>query len=462
MNASFRRWLPLVPLVLLGATLAAPPAALAAEPTFERTEAHAVLGEDVVFSTVVRADAAPQAVEVLLHQPSDPSTYILAATVADGGGGSWTATSTLEGHVVPNTTIGYQFRVTAADGETALGPEGSVTVIDDRFDWQTISGSVVRVHWYSGGDAFASRALDTGETAVAHASELLGVTETEPIDFFIYDDEAAIRVALGPGTRENVGGEAHSNIRTMFALIEPSDLNADWPDVVITHELTHLVFNTAIDNLYHSPPRWLNEGIAVYLSEGYTGDWRAVVENNVRRDQIIPLDGLAGFFPTTFSSFSLAYGESVSAIDYFIATFGEATLWDLVGSYADGVSDDEAFEAATGGDVAAFNAAWMESLGLAVPEPVGPQPAPPGPVPPDWQVEPTSSPSSPASGQPPVTPVAPATPVPGSPSPTPVPSAPTGELLGWLLTGVALLAAAVVVVVLAMLLRGRRQPPPAG
>jgi hypothetical protein len=453
----------LLPLLFLAA-LAAAPAATAAEPTFEGTEARVVLGEPVVFSTTVHADSEPQAVELLLHQPSDPSTYILAATLEAAGGGSWTAASTLEGHVVPNTTLRYQFRVTAADGQSALGPEQSVTMTDERFDWQTISGPVVHVHWYSGGDEFARRALDTGETAIAHASELLGVTETEPIDFFIYDDETDFRAALGPGTRENVGGQAHADIRTLFALITPGDLNAGWPDVVIAHELTHLVFNTATDNLYHNPPRWLNEGIAVYLSEGYTGDWQAVVNNSVRRNQVIPLDGLAGFFPTTYDSFSLAYGESVSAIDYFIATYGEQTLWDLVRSYADGVSDDEAFESATGADVAAFNAAWMESLGLAVPEPVGPQPAPPGPVPPDWQLGPSNPPPTPAtsavpapSRQPDLTPPTGATPV----ATPPAASGATGEAVGWLLTAVVVLAALAVLVILGLMLRNRRpwQPP---
>ena len=39
--------------------------------------------------------------------------------------------------------------------------------------------------------------------------------------------------------------------------------------IVVPHELTHLVFDTAVTNPYHFPPRWLNEGLAVYLSEGY-------------------------------------------------------------------------------------------------------------------------------------------------------------------------------------------------
>ena len=47
------------------------------------------------------------------------------------------------------------------------------------------------------------------------------MTETEPVDFFIYADQDAFYDALGPGTRENVGGQAHADIRTLFALIAP-------------------------------------------------------------------------------------------------------------------------------------------------------------------------------------------------------------------------------------------------
>ena len=73
----------------------------------------------------------------------------------------------------------------------------------------------------------------------------------------------------GPATRENVGGQADAGIRTLFALIRPSEIDDAWVETVIPHELTHLVFDTAVYNPYHFPPRWLNEGLAVYESEGY-------------------------------------------------------------------------------------------------------------------------------------------------------------------------------------------------
>ena len=79
------------------------------------------------------------------------------------------------------------------------GRRSSIAYEDDRFDWKTLDGDVVRVHWYEGDQAFGQRALKIGEDAVAATAKLLGVTETEPIDFFIYADQAAFYDALGPG-----------------------------------------------------------------------------------------------------------------------------------------------------------------------------------------------------------------------------------------------------------------------
>jgi hypothetical protein len=74
---------------------------------------------------------------------------------------------------------------------------------------------------------------------------------------------------------------------------------------------------------------------------------------------IIPLDGLAGAFPTTRERFFLAYAESVSAVDRIVRVSGRDALVKLIRSYRDGVSDDDAFRAALGRDVAGFQADWL-------------------------------------------------------------------------------------------------------
>ena len=170
----------------------------------------------------------------------------------------------------------------------------------------------------------------------------------------------------------------------MFGLIPAAQIDDAWVGIVIPHELTHLVFDTAAKNAYHFPPRWLNEGVAVYESQGYGADDRSQVASSARDGSLIPLAGLTGQFPTSADRFRLAYAESVSSVDFLIRTYGPDALVKLINSYAGGLTDDEAFKAAIGVDVGAFNDAWLSDLHAKAPTKYGPQPAAPGPVPAAW------------------------------------------------------------------------------
>jgi hypothetical protein len=350
---------------------------------FDAPTATGSLSAPIVFSTTFQAPEAPTRVELLTRLAGGTSDLVREAAVNQDASGAWTATVTQLGFTSPNTRYEYRFRAVTPEG-SVTGPAGEFLVEDDRFDWQTLAGDVVTLHWYAGDDAFAERALRIGEDAIRNAADLLGVPEVAPVDFFVYDSPEALYGAMGPGTRENVGGQANSATRTLIGTIRTSDIASDWVDTLVTHELTHIVFADATDNPYHQPPRWLNEGLAVYLSDGYGVGDRAQVAGAAANGTLIPLTGIGGLFPTTYERFSLAYAESVSSVDFFIDTYGRDTLVRLITSYRDGVTDDEAFRAATGQDLAAFDDAWLAAQGAERPRPYGPQPAPPGPVPTDW------------------------------------------------------------------------------
>ena len=335
----------------------------------------------------VTLPASVQRIEALVHTGSDTRVLADDVPIPAAGAGLTSLTYHLDappGQLLPNTLVQVQFRVTLADGTTEEGPVATVRYEDTRFAWKTLTGTIVRVHWVQGDDAFGQRALQIGEAAVADTSRLLGVTETSPIDFFIYPDMKSFYDVLGPAARENVGGVAFPDIRTLLANIGPHAVNDAWVGIVIPHELTHLVFGTAVDNPYHAPPHWFNEGLAVYLSQGYDSGDRAQVESAVGDRSIMPLAALDGQFPTTADRFSLAYAESVSAIDYLIRTYGQAAMVTLIHSWGTGVSDDDAFQSALGVDVPGFQAGWLKAIGAPEPSPAGPKPAPPGPVPPGW------------------------------------------------------------------------------
>lgn len=382
--------------VVIAAVLALPASApVLAGGTFGTPSAVATWGKGVTFDQPVVLAEAPARVEVVIDTGGDPGSFVAESPVDSAG--ATTLTYTLDAGptgILPNTSFTAHWRITRGDRTVEEGPSVSVTYADTRFAWRTASGPIVRVHWYAGDAAFGQRALRIGEDGVAGAATLLGVRETRPVDFFVYADQAAFYDALGPGTRENVGGEADASIRTLFALITPAEIADPWVGIVIPHELTHLVFDTAVRNPYHLPPRWLNEGLAVYLAQGYGASDRSDVADAVRAADLMPLQALDGVFPTTGARFSLAYAESVSAIDFLVRTYGKDALVRLVRSYAAGPSDDEAFRAALGRDVAAFEAAWLADLGATEPVRRGPQAAPSGPLPSGWS-EATGSPGVP-------------------------------------------------------------------
>jgi hypothetical protein len=397
-------------LVAIWALLASAGSAAAADPvSFGKPTATSSFGKSLDFKQPVSLDGTPLRVEVLIETPGEigPSVVPVPPPASVGATTLDYSLDLTGGNVVPNTTFTARWRITDDAGKTWLGPSLDHVYADDRFDWKTLNGNVVRVHWVEGDQAFGERALKIGDDAVAAAAKLLGVTESDPIDAFIYGDQQAFYDALGPATRENVGGQAHPDIRTLFALITPADINASWVESVVPHELTHIVFQTAVDNPYHEPPHWLNEGLAVYLSDGYDPSWKGLVKDAVDAGTIIPLDGLAGAFPTTADRFSLAYGESVSAVDRMVRVNGRDALVKLIRSYHDGVSDDEAFQAALGRDVAGFEADWLAELGANPPTQLGPRPAPVGPLPSGWD-GPQPDPSFEIVGSAPPAPAAPA------------------------------------------------------
>jgi hypothetical protein len=432
---------------------------LAAGATFGSGDAEVTYGEGITFTIPITVTGPLERVEARLRYPDSLGPFV--EDVATPGAGEHELEYRLDlgsgGHIVPNTPIEITWAALAeGEDEPVLSKPQRVLYRDTSQDWRTLRGDVVTVHWYKGDDAFARRALDIGERAVRETSELLGVTESEPIDFFIYGDNDAFRTALGPGTRENVGGQAHADIRTLFGLYEPGQTADSWLDVLVPHELTHLVFDTAVDNPFRFPPRWVNEGLAVYLSEGYGPFDRGMVENAVGERSLMPLTALTGQFPTDPQKTSLAYAEAVSAIDFLVRTYDQTALLSLIDSYKEGLTDDEAFTRAVGTDVAGFQAAWLAELGAETPEAYGPVPNPPGPVPPGWD--------APVPGQP--------TPAPGSSNAVPTarpgatggpgipgePASGAGDTTGILVA----IAAVVALVIGAMVVARRRTAPRAG
>jgi len=350
----------------------------AASITFGTPTASSSFGKGITFRQPYSGGGAFREIDIAI---TDPLTFGPSVVRIEAPGASTFTylVDTSGGDLSPNTQLVAHFQVTSTDGTVENGPDIRITYEDDRFKWRTKAGTTVRLHWYQGDDAFAQQALQMGEKGIATAAGFLGFKETAPVDFYVYADQTPFYDALGPATRDNVGGRAIPETRTLFALIAPGELS--YAATVVPHELTHVVFGDITRNPYHSPANWLNEGIAVYVSQGFDSSDKQLVEQAAADGSLMPLSAISGMFPTTQERFFLAYAESVSAVDYFVRTYGHDDLIKLVKAFGTGASDDEAFKTAIGLGIDGFDKAWMKSNGVTALQSFGPQPAPNGPVP---------------------------------------------------------------------------------
>ncbi|MFL5756693.1 MAG: hypothetical protein ACJ77N_10390, partial [Chloroflexota bacterium] len=174
MSAVRRGFLVVVAITALAAlTIRAPAAVAAADApvSFGTPQATATFGQGIQFTVPLDTSVALQRLELLVHVPGSLGPVVLELAPPTETGhttvqGSWRLGR--DGHLVPNTRLRAEFRaMTAApDEKVVVSRSVDVAYEDTRFTWQTVSGDLMTVHWYTGDAAFGRRALEIGEKAV--------------------------------------------------------------------------------------------------------------------------------------------------------------------------------------------------------------------------------------------------------------------------------------------------------
>ncbi|MBW2722638.1 MAG: hypothetical protein JRC67_10640 [Deltaproteobacteria bacterium] len=89
---------------------------------------------------------------------------------------------------------------------------------------------------------------------------------------------------------------------------------------IIKHELCHLLLHDKISNVIL--PRWLDEGVAQWVSDG--------IAETVLANKLLSLRRLDERFPRDEKSLLLAYEESKSLVEFINQAFGRKGLLDLL------------------------------------------------------------------------------------------------------------------------------------
>jgi hypothetical protein len=182
------------------------------------------------------------------------------------------------------------------------------------------------------------------EAAYAELSSTLGVTRTEPIDYYYYGDRARMEELTGfQGNARREGSAIHS----IFATDR--------------HETVHVLADA-----WGDPPALLAEGLAVYLSGGWGGrPLPEVAHELVAAGTWPPLREVFASRGFRARSDAITYPASGAFVAWLAQRFGMDTLRSAYGALDNAASDadnDAALRATFGAGIDELEARFLEDL----------------------------------------------------------------------------------------------------
>ena len=135
-------------------------------------------------------------------------------------------------------------------------------------------------------------------------------------------------------------------------------------DSVLKHELCHLILHQNIAG--NSLPKWLDEGIAQWVSDGITEvvltGGRELFDQAVVAGATIPLRRLSNYFPPERDYLLLAYEQSKSFVAFLIDEYGEDRLQMLLHRLKEGNAVNEAVQETFRRSLGTLESTWLANL----------------------------------------------------------------------------------------------------
>lgn len=357
----------LVTLSLLPATLAwagtLPQAAL----TIQRNETELNFPNSLTF--YLEASAPSEVQKVYLNYGTNGRSCLQGASrqAVDLEAGteiaaSWEWDFTQSGNLPPGVEIWWEWEALLSSGESLLTERMTYTLEDPRFDWLSVDNERVLVVWTEGSTYFGMQILDIAQRSLERLEEETGIQMLEKIHLIIYPDASDIHGAL-THLPEWTGGLAIPKYNLVIIGIPPDGL--EWANVVIPHEIAHLVTGVRIFNCMGIDlPSWLSEGISTLAEGDLTEEEQQLLLDKLSSGSLPGLVTLSGGFSANSDEARLSYVQSAAAVAYLLETYGTEKFNELLDVMQSGKNANPALLQVYGLDTAGIDQVWRASLGF--------------------------------------------------------------------------------------------------
>jgi hypothetical protein len=274
------------------------------------------------------------------------------------------------GSLPPGASIWWRWIYTDSAGQESSTEIKTATWLDDSHNWQTLTGSDLRLHWYGNDETFAQTMLDAGLEGLRRNKEQAGLTTDSPIDLYVYPNYDDMREAIlyEPSW---TGGMAFPEYNIFIMGISETD--STWDQNTVIHELTHILVGHLTFSCLGDVPTWLNEGLAMYSEGSLSPDSQSQLDQAISTDTLLTVRSLNGGFSELSDKANLSYSQSYSLVNFLIQTYGQEKLTSLLTALRDAKTIDNALLETYGFDSDGLEDAWRQSIGAA-PRAVSAQP----------------------------------------------------------------------------------------
>jgi len=349
-------------MAMLLAWLGAAPAAQAADSGFVviQNQATSDFPKDVAFSLLAQSPDPVDLARFVYTLADSPITYSDIVPIAPAIRVSPSFTLDLQQrYLPPGVMIHYHWILDGQSGGTYSTPWANVMVQDARFPWQSMTKGPLTLYWYDGDTAFASTVLSDATKAYLRAASEVGVQTVPTGQIYLYSTLSDFRGALAQGADQWVGGQTFPQYH-VIVLLGPS-AQVTQVDRDVSHEVTHLAVDGATTEL--APlPTWLDEGMAIVSEGSVDQTYQTALDNAAKSGALLSVQSLSGNFPEDPNQALVAYAESGSLVRYFVQTYGQERLSQLVDAFRHGQTLDQAFENSAGVSAQQFEQGWRASI----------------------------------------------------------------------------------------------------
>jgi len=274
----------------------------------------------------------------------------------------WTWDMRQSGSLPPGAQIWWRWRYTDENGAETVSDQKTVTWLDSVHPWKTLSGGMLRLHYYGKDPAFAQDLLKAGLDGLDRNEKQAGLKADAPIDLYVYPNYQDLQDAIlyEPSW---TGGQAFPEYNILIMGISASSTN--WDHGTVVHELTHVLVGHLTFSCISFVPQWLNEGLAVYSEGPLDAQFQAPLDQAIKQDRLLSVRSISGAFSEISDRANLSYAESFSLVNFLIGTYGQQKMTALLVSLRDGNTVDDALTQTYGFNVDGLEDAWRKAIGAA-------------------------------------------------------------------------------------------------